>query len=99
MKPFTASERRGVLVVAFLSLLVIGAGILVGYCDRPDPQSFEPAIEVLMEGDTITPTKETKKDNKKKKSKEEGKNKKSKKTKTTKENKKYGRRSPIDETV
>lgn len=46
--PFTASERRGILIIAIISLLITGAGILVSRCHRQEPLMEKNDVEVLI---------------------------------------------------
>lgn len=51
--PFTSTERRGILIVAALSLLITGAGLFVSYCDRP-ASTIEPQdVEMLYKPDPV----------------------------------------------
>lgn len=52
--PLSASERRGILVVAALSLLITGGGLCVSYCDRPQQVIDPHEVEVLMERDSLS---------------------------------------------
>lgn len=47
--PLTASERRGILIVAILSLLISGAGIGVSYCGRQGSGNSPSSPEILYE--------------------------------------------------
>lgn len=54
--PLTASERRGILIVAAISLLVTGGGMLINRCGRPDSGLLEenvPQVEVLLSQDSL----------------------------------------------
>ncbi len=44
-QPLTASERRGILIVAIISLLITGAGLCVSYCGRNGADSTPPPTE------------------------------------------------------
>lgn len=94
----TASERRGILVVAALALLITGAGWVVSVCQRNLPEEDMPEVEVLVRGDSVTDDGGSKKmsgkTRKKKKEKSDSLGNKSSKTP-----KKYRRRSPRDEAV
>lgn len=45
--PLTSSERRGILLVAILSLLITGAGLCVSYCDRRQTVTSPEEPEIL----------------------------------------------------
>ena len=49
--PLTSSERRGILILAILSLLITGAGLCVAYCDRPATTIESKEVEVLLRGE------------------------------------------------
>lgn len=86
----TASERRGAIILAIISFILIGAGIMIPRCSSNiEIQEQVPVEEILVKGDTTR--------NKIKKS---DKNKSSRKgNKKTKEKKTYRQRSPLDEPV
>ena len=93
-KPLTSSERRGVIIVAIVALLVTGLGAVVSYWGRPSiPENLE-EVENLSQVDTVF-----EKTNKKSKRESSAAKKKKKKKTSTKKRKTYSRRSPIDEEV
>ncbi len=49
--PLTSSERRGILILAILSLLITGVGLCVAYCDRPATTIEPKEVEVLLRGE------------------------------------------------
>ena len=88
---YTASERRGILVIAILALLLIGGGITLSLCGRN--KDIVEEIPVVVEHpemiDSVAVLKQ-----------KEGKSKAKKiNTSKIKEKKKYRRRSPLDEPV
>lgn len=52
--PLTASERRGIIVVAGLALTITSAGWIVSTCQRPLPEEPLPEVEILVSGDSAT---------------------------------------------
>ena len=102
-KSYTASERRGIIALAFISLLIIGAGIGVTYFNGKNKTFQEPVVTIIQEmADTITmndfgtksekgPSRKSVNTNKRDGSANTNKNSKEKKT--------YRRRNPIDEPV
>lgn len=90
--PYTASERRGIILVALLALSIIASGIVLSLCGRPRMEERE--IPVIVEhpemidtvhdatGDTNITSKRSKEREKKESKK-----------------KTYRRRSPLDEPV
>ena len=94
---YTASERRGVLLIAILALLLIGGGLGVSFCQRPSSKDAEYPIVVehpeMVDSVAVKAEKETKKKNTRKGTK-------NKKASTTKKRPKtYPNRSPLDEPV
>ena len=49
--PLTASERRGILIIAALALLITGAGLCVSHCGRSTPTIDSHDVEVLYRPD------------------------------------------------
>lgn len=48
--PITASERRGIIAVAALALLICGAGLWLARCGRPETTVTPEEVEVLLDG-------------------------------------------------
>lgn len=91
----TASERRGIIVVAVLALLLTLSGWFVSKCQRQHMEETPPEVEVLIHGDSISETDSTTV-RKKRTRKSKNDSVKKKKGKTPKY---YRRRSPRDEAV
>ena len=96
--PLTAAERRGIIVVAVIALLITGAGMLVKRCDRPDPEELKmnaPQVEVLLSADSLNASdtigRKKRKGRKKKKSARTG--------KMRADTVSYHKRDPLDEIV
>lgn len=90
-----ASERRGILAVAGIALMISAAGWIVSLCRRPAAKDVPPEVEVLVHEDSTGahgPVKEVGK-KKRRSSKDSVGN---KKTSTPRQ---YRRRSPLDEKV
>ena len=92
---YTASERRGILAIAIIALLIIGLGAGMTVCNRntADAENIPVVVDHPEMIDTIAVKanrEKKKKDNTKKKTS----NSSSKKT-----NKEFRRRSPLDEPV
>ncbi|MDE6095875.1 MAG: hypothetical protein K2G52_06770 [Muribaculaceae bacterium] len=47
---FTSSERRGIIAVAALALLITGCGFWLSRCGRPESTVTPAEVEVLLEG-------------------------------------------------
>lgn len=91
--PLTASERRGVIAIAALALLITAGGFLFSISGSSDAQELpEPTVETIVDGDTVKPEKPGRK-------KKEKKARKYKKASKKKQKKNYGRRNPLDEPV
>ena len=90
---YTASERRGILVIALVALLIIGSGVVLALCGRPKERVEE--IPVVVEHpefiDTVTGYNSNVKVSKKKS--------KSTSKKLKKDQKIYRKRNPREETV
>ena len=90
--PFTASERRGIIAVAALSLVVTGGGVALSYCGRPERVVTPPEVEVLLHPDSVGNTG-------REDSVSPGKRGKGKERKKGGEKKPRLRRSPLDEDI
>ena len=93
----TASERRGILVVAALSLVITGAGWIVSMCQRSVPQEAMPEVEVLLRGDSVSESRSDGDSVKKKRRRRSRKD--SVGNKRNPQPMQYRKRSPIDEIV
>ncbi len=51
--PLTSSERRGIVIIAALALLVTVAGLCVSYCGRPSAVDEPPKVEVVYKPDSV----------------------------------------------
>ena len=51
--PYSASERRGIMAVVAISLLVVGSGFLVKHCQGGEPDPEAGRVEVLYRPDSI----------------------------------------------
>lgn len=47
---FTSSERRGIIAVAALALLITGCGFWLSRCGRPESTITPAEVEVLLDG-------------------------------------------------
>lgn len=92
---FTASERRGILAIAFISLLLIAVGLFFSWCGRSRYVNDEPVIIDHSEMIDSAYLQEAEKTSTRKKSKIR----KSGETNRKKTPKSYRRRSPLDEPV
>lgn len=95
--PLTASERRGILVVAALALIITGTGWVVSMCQRPTPTEPLPELEVLARGDSLSDDSVGKRPGRKKGRRRSRKD--SIGGKGKKAPKQYRRRNPLDEGV
>lgn len=50
--PITSSERRGLVALAIICMLVIGIGLGVSYCGRSSTPLEPPEVEVVYEPDS-----------------------------------------------
>lgn len=93
---YTASERRGLLVIALVALLIVGSGVVLALCGRPTEKVEE--IPIVVEHPEMVDTTKIKDSfstsSKKKKNKTIN-NKKS----NQKKSKTYRKRNPIEEPV
>lgn len=105
-KSYSASERRGILVVAALALLITSSGFIISRCNQPDASEKLPQdkIQTIVSPDStdnhksashnkeLTPADSTKKKGKKGKRKKSG-------SSHSKDRKTYRKRSPLDEPI
>ena len=93
---FTASERRGVIVIAIISLLLVGAGVLVALLKgaKNEGNDYPIVVEHSEMVDSIAVEK-----NSQEQKKRSGKSKNKRKTESLKNKKTYRKRSPHDESV
>ena len=96
---YTASERRGILAIAILALLLIGGGVTLSLCGRPHEEVEE--IPVVVEHPELVDSISIKSSasNSSQKSNKSTKSKTIKSSSKTKVKKVYRRRSPLDEPV
>lgn len=88
-KKLSPSEIRGILIVACISLTVIGFGFFVALTDINEPSAETGSVEIIVRGDTIGQQENEKQISRKRGKKKFAGKKKSKKT--------YRKRSPMDE--
>ena len=93
---YTASERRGILAIALLALLLIGGGVTLSLCGRQ--KEIEREIPVVIERPDLVDSLSLNSSSNKKLSNKQKTVKKSKKQNTDTK-KTYRRRSPLDEPV
>ncbi|MDE6754429.1 MAG: hypothetical protein K2J82_07440 [Muribaculaceae bacterium] len=105
-KSYSASERRGILVVAALALLITSSGFIISRCTQPDATEKLPQdkIQTIVSLDSVrnqksgidnkelNPTDSTKKNAKRGKRKKSG-------SRHSKDRKTYRKRSPLDEPI
>ncbi len=48
--PITASERRGIIAVAALALLITGAGLWLSRCGRQETTVTPEEVQILLDG-------------------------------------------------
>lgn len=102
--PVTASERRGILVVAALALLIIATIFFVNRCVRSSESLPPPEVKIISLPDTVSsdslPSKDKREKRKKRKKHESDTLRHKKKGSSKGKTKKFYRtRSPLDETV
>ncbi|MBD5358625.1 MAG: hypothetical protein HDR88_16835 [Bacteroides sp.] len=97
--PLTASERRGILVVAAISLLITGCGWGVAMCGRSEAEEMTPEVEVLLHGDSLTSKGTTDKKSSTERGKKKGRRDSVSSSVKKKDKKVYRKRSPLDEPV
>lgn len=51
--PLTSSERRGIIAVAALALLITGGGICLSRCGMPEPMVTPADVEILLDGTSL----------------------------------------------
>lgn len=93
---FSASERRGIIVIALAALLIIASGIVLGLCGRPHEKTQEIPVVVehpeMVDSASLEQSSKTETKKKRDKSKNFGDSKKN-------QPKTYRRRSPLSEPV
>ncbi|MCH5225707.1 MAG: hypothetical protein J1D77_06880 [Muribaculaceae bacterium] len=102
---YTASERRGIIIIGLIALLIIGWGVGVSFCSRGNGVESPPYPEVEERSDLVDSiymkekevSTSSKNNNKEKRESKSSKSKKS--SKPTKSKKTYRKRSPLDEPV
>ena len=87
----TSSERRGVIIVASIALLITGIGAAFSLVGGNVEDLSGSEIEIIADGDTIPALNQI--------NKKSGKNKGQKKKSKTKRKTTYSERSPLDEPV
>ncbi|MCH5223547.1 MAG: hypothetical protein J1E82_05850 [Muribaculaceae bacterium] len=97
-KSYTASERRGIIAIAVIALIIIGAGIGFSFFEKSNMQNDAEVVELKEAVDTLSNKKIP--EVKSQKRKQGGSTKKAiKKAKSKKSPKQFRRRSPLDEPV
>ncbi|MCH5230560.1 MAG: hypothetical protein J1F43_02045 [Muribaculaceae bacterium] len=96
---YTASERRGIVAIAIVALLIIALGLITSWCGRSEKQVQE--IPEIVEHTEMIDTAALRFQKEKAETKSQNKKFKGRKTSTSKEKSKktYRRRSPLDEPV
>ncbi|MCH5235399.1 MAG: hypothetical protein J1E16_08880 [Muribaculaceae bacterium] len=94
---YTASERRGLLVIALVALLIVGSGVVLALCGRPRERVEE--IPVVVEHPEIVDTANLNSVKEKKSKKKRKDSSTDKKSRSKKESKSYRRRNPLEEPV
>lgn len=92
--PLTASERRGILIVAGIALLLTGGGWIVSRCQRPPIDVSPQEVTILMHGDSLSSDKDKMQKKRKRKTRKDSVSSKKKKVKKT-----YRQRNPLEEPV
>lgn len=98
---FSASERRGILAVAIIALLLIGGGLGVTMCEsgKYETQEIPAVVEHPEMVDSVAVKEKEEKEAKKKSKKEKSASEKGGSKDKSKSTKIYRRRSPRDEPV
>ena len=98
---YTASERRGIIAIAILSLLIIAGGVGFSFFKNPDSETTTEINEITELLDSLATENAIKEKSGKKKNKKESGAKSKKKTSSKKKSTKntYRERSPLDEPV
>lgn len=101
--PLTSSERRGIIAVALVALLITGSGMWVSRCNRPASPPEPAEVEVLIPADSVEAgherTDSTENLPGKRGRREERRKKASSAKSKNKTPKTYRRRSPLDEEI
>ncbi|MDE5976804.1 MAG: hypothetical protein K2G69_09665 [Muribaculaceae bacterium] len=97
----TSSERRGIIVVALLALIIIGSGMIVARCGGSEPQPDNDEVYTLLadslQQEINTAREKSHRDSLKRHRSDSIKRK--KKGKSQKSPKTYRKRQPLDEPV
>ncbi|MDE6444176.1 MAG: hypothetical protein K2K64_07140 [Muribaculaceae bacterium] len=97
--PVSASERRGILVVAALALLITASGIITSECSRIKTADQEPTMTVIDVKAGVESQDSAKAGTTVRKDSLQGKGKKRKGSSSSRSPKSYRRRNPLDEPV
>lgn len=97
-RPYTASERRGIIVIAILALLFIGAGVGFSFFHN-ETSPHTPEVTVIPETLDSVATEKAINEKSKKKTKKSSRSKSGKSSSKKKSQKIYRQRSPLDEPV
>lgn len=49
----TSSERRGIIAIAFLALLIVGGGMVLSRCGGHESMMTQEEIEILLKSDSV----------------------------------------------
>ena len=90
--PFTPSERKGVIIIAAIALLITGIGLIPGFNDGGST-SVAPEVEIIVPQDSVTSGHEKNRKVKKRKNSDGSTGKKQKVKKPVR------KRNPLDEPV